>query len=212
MNFSIVLPKRLVWLSLLKMARPSVLSVLALPLLGLPVLAAPPPLHTPNTPIATAQSAGVYVKGRVSERFGNSFILEDESGRVLVDTWPEGSSALTVEAGDEVGVFGLPTGQRMQARWLVMDETLTEVDEPYASRLPGDRLNRSAPVSAPPLTERPNSDAFFLERAEQAGYRPLGGVEYKPRHVELRAINPYGEAVELHMEFSGTIYKERHRE
>ena len=212
MIFSIVLLKRRVWLPWVNTMRGLLLCTLTLPLLGLPVLAAPPSLETPATPIATAQSAGVYLKGRISERFGNSFILEDESGRVLVDTWPEGRSALTATAGDEIGVFGLPTGQRMQASWLVIGETLVEVEEPYASRLPGDRLNRSVPVSAPPLTDRPNSDAFFMQRAEQAGYQPLGGVEYKPRHVELRAMNPYGEAVELHMEFSGDIYKERHRE
>ena len=110
MIFSIVLLKRRVWLPWVNTMRGLLLCTLTLPLLGLPVLAAPPSLETPATPIATAQSAGVYLKGRISERFGNSFILEDESGRVLVDTWPEGRSALTATAGDEIGVFGLATG------------------------------------------------------------------------------------------------------
>ncbi|GGC75077.1 hypothetical protein GCM10011382_01060 [Vreelandella lutescens] len=210
MLFSLVALKRTY---LLSTVTSWLLGTLTVSLLNLsPAFADPPSLETPATPIATAQSAGIYLKGRVSERFGTSFILEDDSGRLLIDTWPEGRAALTVEVGDEVGVFGVPEGQRMQARWLVTGETLTEIDEPNTTRLQGNRLNRSAPVTAPSMAERPDSDAFFLARAEQAGYQPLGGVEYKPRHVELRAINPYGEAVELHMEFSGDIYKERHRE
>ncbi|HDZ48943.1 hypothetical protein LCGC14_0072880 [marine sediment metagenome] len=174
--------------------------------------AEPPSLETPATPIATVQSAGVYIEGRVSERFGNSFILEDDSGRLLVDTWPEDNPALTLEAGDLVGVFGRPEGQRIQARWLVIDNALTEVDEPRATTTMGNRLNRSDPVAAPSLGQHTDGDAFFIQRAQAAGYQPLGSVEYKPRHVELRAINPYGETVELHIEFSGDIYKERHRE
>lgn len=177
-----------------------------------PARAEAPPLDTPVTPIATAQSAGVYIEGQVSERFGNSFILEDPSGRVLVDTWPEEHSDLTLKAGDQVGVFGRPDGQRIQARWLVIDTALMEVDEPRLSDIAGNRLNRSAPIAAPSIEERLEGEAFFQQRVETAGYQPLGGVEYKPRHVELRAINPYGEEVELHVDFSGDIYKERHRD
>lgn len=188
------------------------LGALCLALLALPAQAQPD-LDTPATPIATAQSAGLYVEGVVSERFGTSFVLEDASGRLLIDTWPEGSANTEVQPGDEVGVFGLPDGQRMQARWLVIGNALIEVDEPMTSPpLAGNRLDRSAPVAHASLTELRNDDDFFREQASQAGYQPLGGVEYKSRHVELRAINPFGETVELHMEFSGDIYKERHRD
>lgn len=170
-----------------------------------------PSLETPATPIATLHNIGVYVEGRASERFGNSFILEDASGRLLVDTWPDDNPALMLEPGDLVGVFGRPEGQRMQARWLVIDNTLVEVEQPRAAVVLGNRINRSDPVRLAEPEANSGGDAFYLQRVEAAGYQSPQAIEYKPRHLELRAINPYGESVELHLEFNGDIYKERHR-
>ena len=49
-------------------------------------------LLTP-APIATMPDwSEVAVKGQVAEVFGNKFILQDDSGRALVDTGPSGES------------------------------------------------------------------------------------------------------------------------
>lgn len=46
---------------------------------------------------------------------------------------------------------------------------------------------------------------------ESAGYEWHGGVDRKGKHFEVNATNPFGESVELHVDFSGEIYKERRR-
>src|SRR5664280_2236443 len=44
----------------------------------------------------------VAVKGQVAEVFGNKFIVQDDSGRTLVDTGPSGESAKPVTKGEAI--------------------------------------------------------------------------------------------------------------
>ncbi len=48
----------------------------------------------------------VAVKGQVAEVFGNKFILQDDSGRALVDTGPSGESGKLAAKSDTVTVQG----------------------------------------------------------------------------------------------------------
>jgi uncharacterized protein YdeI (BOF family) len=48
----------------------------------------------------------VAVKGRVAEIYGNKFILEDDSGRMLVDLGPRGDDQLVVTKGEQVSIQG----------------------------------------------------------------------------------------------------------
>lgn len=54
----------------------------------------------------------------------------------------------------------------------------------------------------------PYDEASVIASVEAAGYA-VRGVEPKPRHVEVDALNPEGEAVRLHVDFSGEVYRER---
>jgi len=61
------------------------------------------------TPMAIAklQPADVVaVKGSVAEIYGNKFILEDDSGRILVDLGPRGDDRAVVTKGEQVSVQG----------------------------------------------------------------------------------------------------------
>lgn len=61
------------------------------------------------TPMAIAklQPADVVaVKGSVAEIYGNKFILEDDSGRMLVDLGPRGDDRAVVTMGEQVSVQG----------------------------------------------------------------------------------------------------------
>lgn len=51
-------------------------------------------------------------------------------------------------------------------------------------------------------------EAALVASVEAAGYQ-IDRVEPKPRHVEVDAINPEGENVRLHVDFSGEVYRER---
>jgi hypothetical protein len=58
-------------------------------------------------PIALmTDSAAVAVKGQVAEVFGNKFIIQDDSGRTLVDTGPRGEGGKLVAKGETITVQG----------------------------------------------------------------------------------------------------------
>ncbi len=58
-------------------------------------------------PIAQmADSRAVAVKGQVAEVFGNKFIIQDDSGRTLVDTGPRGEGGTLVAKGEAITVQG----------------------------------------------------------------------------------------------------------
>lgn len=75
----------------------------------------------PTVPTAIArlpQSSGVVtVKGRVAEVYGNRFVVQDNSGRTLVDAGREGQGAVSV--GNPVLVQGRYDQGQLRARYLV---------------------------------------------------------------------------------------------
>ena len=61
---------------------------------------------TPGPVSAMKDWAPVAVKGKVAEIFGNKFILEDDSGRALVETGPRGDNGTLVTKSEPVTVQG----------------------------------------------------------------------------------------------------------
>lgn len=62
----------------------------------------------PLTPeaISALRDGDVAVKGRVAEVFGNKFVLQDDSGRALIETGRRGESTHLVRLDDAVVVQG----------------------------------------------------------------------------------------------------------
>jgi uncharacterized protein YdeI (BOF family) len=74
-----------------------------------PAVAGQPQAVMLLTPVAIGklQAADVVaVKGSVAEIYGNKFILQDDSGRMLVDLGPRGDDASAVTKGEQVSVQG----------------------------------------------------------------------------------------------------------
>lgn len=72
-------------------------------------LTRPPVELAPMTPVAISSmqdSSLLTVKGKVAEIFGNKFIVQDESGRALVETGPSGDSGKLVNLHEAVSVQG----------------------------------------------------------------------------------------------------------
>lgn len=61
----------------------------------------------------------VAAKGKVAELFGNKFILDDGSGRVLVDTGPQGDNAPVADKDEMVTVQGHFDRGQIHAQLLV---------------------------------------------------------------------------------------------
>ena len=53
-----------------------------------------------------AERSPVAIKGDVTEVFGNKFVVQDGSGRALVDTGPRGEDRMIVAKGENVTVQG----------------------------------------------------------------------------------------------------------
>jgi uncharacterized protein YdeI (BOF family) len=71
-----------------------------------PPAPAPAQTQTPIGSLATTQ--GVTIRGAVTDVFGNKFVVEDQSGRVLVETGPAWHSRVQMEVGETVTVTGEP--------------------------------------------------------------------------------------------------------
>jgi hypothetical protein len=61
---------------------------------------------TPSPIASMANWSEVAVKGQVAEVFGNKFIIQDDSGRALVDTGPIGENGNLVTKSETVSVQG----------------------------------------------------------------------------------------------------------
>jgi uncharacterized protein YdeI (BOF family) len=87
-----------------------------------PPLAAAPGQPQPVmllTPVAIDRMQAdnvVAVKGTVAEIFGNKFILQDDTGRALVELGPQGEDGAVVTRGEAVTVQGLFGGGFIHAQ------------------------------------------------------------------------------------------------
>ncbi|MET0935178.1 MAG: hypothetical protein ABWX83_04270, partial [Luteibacter sp.] len=76
----------------------------------------------PATPVAirSLKSDGIVtIKGHVAENFGNKFIIQDQSGRALVETGREGEDGKLVTVGELVTVQGQFDDGFVRAAFLV---------------------------------------------------------------------------------------------
>jgi len=78
-------------------------------------------------PISTMQEgSSVAVRGSVAETFGHFFILQDSSGRALVDLGPRGDDVDAAAKGENVTVQGLFDRGLIHAQFLAYADGRTE--------------------------------------------------------------------------------------
>jgi hypothetical protein len=119
MSEPIVASERRGWRKLLPSRRTyrPLATIAAVPIIALAMgagLVAVAELHRPAivltltpAPIAAMRDwSPVAVKGQVAEIFGNKFVIQDESGRALVETGPEGEGGKLVATTETVTVQG----------------------------------------------------------------------------------------------------------
>jgi hypothetical protein len=125
----------------------------------------------PMVPVAISKMPDgdlVTIKGKVAEIFGNKFVVEDESGRALVETGPAGRGGPLVKANEDISVQGRFDDGFLHASFIVHPDGKTQA---------------VGPAGGPP---RPGDD--FGPRA--GGRGPHG--EGRGPHGDRRG--PHGEA------------------
>jgi hypothetical protein len=173
-------------------------------------LAAPPALA--QTPIGSLSSGSVTIEGTVTDVFGNRFVLQDRSGRILVEAGPTRHQRLSLQTGERLRVVGKPDDGGFAA-FTIRREDGSEIvirsaggPPPWAGR-GGPGRERERDRDRDRRTEAPGANVA-LAAATAAGYRPEGQPELHRRHYEVTALNRRGERVRLHVDFDGRIYRE----
>jgi uncharacterized protein YdeI (BOF family) len=83
----------------------------------------------PMTPVAIStmpQDSLVTVKGKVAEIFGNKLVIQDDSGRALVETGPEGEGGKLVALNETVTVHGRFDEGFLRGSYIVHEDGRTE--------------------------------------------------------------------------------------
>ncbi|GBU17801.1 MULTISPECIES: DNA-binding protein [Methylobacterium] len=149
---------------------------------------------------ALAPSGATAVKGEVAEIFGNKFVVQDSSGRALVETGREGEGGMLVTKGESVTVQGRFEKGFLHARVLTRgDGTIVRMgpaDGPPMASLDWarDRVGLGERFDVPALTRA----------VEQAGYTDVRVTGRGPKHLEVAAKRD-GQERELHVGFDGRV-------
>lgn len=134
----------------------------------------------PATPVAirSLQTDGIVtIRGRVAEIFGNKFIVQDASGRALVETGREGEEGTLVTAGEPVTVQGRFDHGFVRAAFLVGPDAKVVALGPLGG--PGGGRDRHEPRHGPedgpdgPSRPRANGDGLPPPSAGATAPAPL---------------------------------------
>jgi hypothetical protein len=186
------------------------------------------PARALDTPIGQLdQYRDITISGTVSGVWGNDFVLEDPSGKVLVHAGPHWYHDVGVKEGDRLTVTGRVDGPNFEARTITWDDgrsfTVRPADGPppwggkerekaERDRDHGPRHDRAHDGPGPrPVAEL---DLRVLgERLAAAGYTRITDVDLERRHISAEAVSRDGLQVELHIDPRGyDIIRERRDE
>lgn len=156
-----------------------------------PAAGSSPAAQAPMAIADLRDMSAITLQGRVAERFGNAFVLEDATGRTLVETGPQGDRRDLVAVGDEVRVEGrFARGQMHAAALTVGDGERIAIERPPRPECGGPRgpgRNRHGPRGP----HGPDG-----ERAERGGERRggwfSGGVDEAAAEAALVAAGYTG--------------------
>jgi uncharacterized protein YdeI (BOF family) len=175
---------------------------------------APAATATTQTPIGAIAPGGIAIEGQVTDIFGNRFVLQDATGRVLVEAGPDWYHRLDIRQGERLRVIGRPDGGSFDAFTIRREDgreitiRRAEGSPPWAGR-PGREARERRDREHREERQQGGIDEAEARRvAEAAGYRIRGDVERKRRHWEIEAFNPRNERVEIHIDLAGRITRE----
>ena len=119
---------------------------------GAITLLRPAPEMAPLTPVAISAmptSSLITIKGKVTEIYGNKFVLQDESGKALVETGPAGEGGQLVAANEVLTIQGRFDDGFVHAGFLVRQDGSTQALGPPMPPHPHDGLEHLARRFAP---------------------------------------------------------------
>lgn len=141
--------------------------------LARPTIEMAPTIATPISRLP-ATSGTVTVKGRVAEVYGDRFVIQDASGRTLIDAGREARSGLTT--GSPVLVQGRYDDGQLRARFLVdRTGTVQEVGAPPPPPPHGAGAPPPPGTHAPPPPPLPGGPSVPPSGADASPPEPAAG-------------------------------------
>jgi hypothetical protein len=171
---------------------------------------------------------GISIKGAVADIFGDKFVLEDKSGRILVQTGPTGPQAAPVKSGETVTVIGIPGDRTFDARKILRENGDVAFDAPPPPHAPagpgvepGPRRVIGGSVPPPPGAQPaipgprgPAGDTRpivsqdrenVLRVLKDAGLTAIGEPVRHPKHIEIPARTGAGKNVIVSLDRFGRL-------
>ncbi len=137
------------------------------------------------TPIAAMHDwSPVAVKGEVAEIFGNKFIVQDESGRALVETGRTGEDRQLVAKSETITVQGRFEHGFIHAQAISHGDGRNDLVGPAGPPHGGPR---GGPLALRARTERPASRHPAKGTTEPAGRDPAGTTRRQPASQQEKA-------------------------
>ncbi|GEO99360.1 DNA-binding protein [Methylobacterium haplocladii] len=150
---------------------------------------------------ALAPSGAVAAKGEVAEIFGNKLIIQDGTGRALVETGRQGEDGTLARKGETITVQGRFENGFLHARLLTHGDGSVVRLGPAGGPPPGgldwarDKVGLGPQADVPALTKS----------VEAAGYTDIRVAGRGPRHLEVAAKGADGRERLLHVGFDGQV-------
>jgi hypothetical protein len=167
-----------------------------------------------QVPIGQVGPDGVTLKGRVAETFGEKFILEDDSGRILVEMRTAVGQVPALRTGETLVVTGLPKDRVMDARRVARENgevIFTDTkDAGLAAPLPAHPLPDAA-VQRLPSTPIPSASSLRADDISRflrsLGLTAVGQPERKRKHIEIPARSGAGAEVIVSLDQFGRLWE-----
>ncbi|MFB0487675.1 hypothetical protein ABIE45_000261 [Methylobacterium sp. OAE515] len=143
------------------------------------------------------------LSGTIRHVFAHRFTIEADGRTHLADLGPKGADAFALASGLHVTLEGERRPSEIKVtRISAAGRDPVEIHHKKPHHAPG-------PKRADTRPDGPADPAHALAAAAAAGWTVAEAPRRKPRHFELLARRGEAAATELHVDFSGTIYKEK---
>lgn len=159
-----------------------------------------------QTPInKLVPNPAVRIAGRVVEIYGNKLILQDATGRTLVELGPRGAELVAAAVGNDMIVDGRYHDGFMHGTVVITpDNRRFELKAPEESKGAGPK----GPGPKGRHADVPYDQTVILSAVDKAGFKDAKVVDIKKHHAKVSARDAVGKAMELHVEFDGHIRKQ----
>lgn len=160
--------------------------------------------------IEDALAGGVTIQGRVSDVFDDRVLIEDSSGRVLVETAGATDKPPTFAAGQTLRIEGRLRGRIIEARRIAVIGEGQAADAAPAQPVPPAVAAAPQPPEARPdplvqMLMRPVDVETLRASLSAAGLTPAGSPVRHDKHTEIPARDARGRAWVVSLDRFGRI-------